>query len=93
MALRVESLTLSKPALMSRKRVDTFNLDLWRVLISWVRAGHALEELRPGREKHWFGWRRHLDLVMADSLTVITCSRIINMVLSRSIIQKKKGES
>ena len=77
-ALRVEALKLFKPALMSRKRVETFSLGLWRVLTSCVRARQASEELRPSREPHWFGWStRHLDLAMTDSLTVITLSKIV----------------
>jgi len=43
LALRVEALTLSKPALMSRKRVETFSLGLWRVFIACVRARQASE--------------------------------------------------
>jgi len=93
LALRVEALTLSKPALMSRKRVETSSLGLWRVFISCVRARQASAELSPGREPHWFGWRRPLDLAMTDSLTVITCSRIFEMVLRRRIMWKEAGES
>jgi len=52
LALTVAGLTLSKPALMSRKRVETFSLGLWRVIISFVRAREGLEELGPGREPH-----------------------------------------
>jgi len=52
LALRVEALTLSKPALISRKRVETYSLGLWRVLISCVRKRQASEELSPGREPH-----------------------------------------
>jgi len=48
---RVEALTLSKPALISRKRVETFNLGLWRVLTSCVRVRQASEELSAGRER------------------------------------------
>ena len=55
LALRVEALTLSKPALMSRKRVETLSLGLWRVLMAGVRARHESEELRPGREPHGLG--------------------------------------
>ena len=54
LALRVEALTLSKPALMSRKRVETFSLGLWRVFISCVRARQASAALSPGREPYWF---------------------------------------
>jgi len=45
-------LTLSKPALMLRKRVETFNLGLWRVLTSCVRVRQVSEELSPCREPH-----------------------------------------
>ena len=84
---------LSKPALISRKRVETFNLGLWRVLTSCVRVRQVPEELSPGREPHWFWWSRPLDLAMADSLTVIIRSRIFEMVLRRTIIRKEAGES
>jgi len=55
LALRVETSTLSKPLLISRKRVETFNQGLRRVLTSWVRVRQALEELSPWREPYWFG--------------------------------------
>ena len=51
------------------------------------------EELRPGTEPHWFGWRRYLYLAMADNLIVITRSSIFYLVLSRTMIQKEEGES
>ena len=91
--LRVEALTLSTPALMSRKRVETSGLGLWRVFISCARVRQASAELSPGREPHWFGWRRPLDLVMANSLTVITRSRIFKKVLRRTMMRKEAGES
>jgi len=93
LALRVEALKLSKLALMSKKRVETSSLALWRVFISGVRARQASEELSPSREPHWVGWRSPLDLAMADSLTVITRSRILGMVLRRTMIQTEAGES
>jgi len=93
LALRVEALTLSKPALMSRNRVETSSLGLWRVFISCMRVRKASEELSPGKEPHWFGWRRPFDLAMADSLTVITRSRIVEIVLSRTMMRKEAGES
>jgi len=80
LALRVEALTLSKPALMSRNRVETSSLGLWRVFTSWMRVRQASEELSPGREPHWYGWRRPFDLATADSLTVITGSRTFETV-------------
>ena len=84
---------MSKPALISRKRVETLSLGLWRVLTSWVRARQASEELRPVSEPHWLGCRRPLGLTMADSLTVITHSRIFDMVFSRTMMWKDEGES
>jgi len=93
LALRVEALTLSKPALMSRKRVETSSLGLWRVLTSCMRVRQGSDELSPGREPHWCGWRRPFDLAMADSLTVITCSRTFEMVLRRTMMRKEAGES
>jgi len=46
----VEALTLSKPALIWRKRVETLNLGLWRVLSLCVRVRQASDQLSPGRE-------------------------------------------
>ena len=86
-------MTLSKPALMSRNRVETSSLGLWRVLISCMRVRQAAEELRPAKEPHWFGWRRAFDLAMAESLTVITRSRIFEMVLRRTMRRNAAGES
>ena len=60
-AIRVEVLTLSKPALMSQKSLKTLTLGLSRVLIMLVRGEQASKELRPGKEPHWFEWRRLLE--------------------------------
>jgi len=89
----VVALTLSKPASRSRKKVETFNVGLWRVFISCVRVRHASEELTPGKKPHWFGWRRPLNLAMADSLILITRSRIFEMVLRRMIMRQEAEES
>ena len=86
-------MTLSKPALMSRKRVETSSLGLWRVFTSCMRVRQASEELSPGREPHWLGWRRPFDLAIADSLTVIIHSTILEMVLRRTMMRKEAGES
>jgi len=86
-------LTLSKPAFMSRNRVETSSLGLWRVFTSCMRVRQASEELSPGKEPHWFRWRSSLDLAMADSLTVITRLRILEMVLRRTMMRKEAGES
>jgi len=88
LALRVEALTLSKQALMSKNRVETSSLALWRVFISCKRVRQASEELSPGKEPLWFGLRRPLDRTMADNLTVITSLRIFEMVLGRTIMRK-----
>jgi len=93
MALRVEALTLSKPAGMSRNRVETWSLGLWRVFTSCMRVRQASEELSPGREPHWLGWRRSFDLAMADSLTVITHSRTLEIVLRSTMMRNEAGES
>ena len=81
-------MTLSKPALISRNRVETFNLGLWRVFISCMSVRQVSAGLSPGRKPHWFGWRRPLDLTMADNLTVITCSRILEMLVRRMMMRK-----
>jgi len=58
-----------------------------------MRVRQASEELGPGKEPHSFGWRRPLDLAMADNLTVMTLSRIFEMVLRRTMMRKEAGES
>ena len=92
-ALSVEALTLSKPALMSRNRVETAHRGRWRVRTSWIRVAHASEVLSRGREPHWFGWRRLAFLARAASLTVMTLSSILETVLRRTIIRKEAGVS
>ena len=74
--MRVEVLTLSKPALMSRSNVDTWNLSLWRVPIAWGRVREPSKKLRAGREPHWYGWRRPLERAMGDNLTAMTFASI-----------------
>jgi len=93
LALRVEALTLSNPALMSKKRVETSSLGLWSVLISCVSVRQASVELSPGRDPHWFVCRRPLDLAMADSRTVIPRSGIFELVFRRTRMRKEAGES
>jgi len=91
-ALRVEALTLSKCALMSMKRGETFSLGLWRVLISCVSERQASEALKPGREPHWLGWSMFLERAIAESLTLMTRWRIFDTVLRRTIMRKDAGE-
>jgi len=73
--------------------VETSSLGLLRGFTSCMRVWQASEELTNGQEPHWFGWRRLLDLAMADSLTVINRSRILEMLLRRTMMQKEAGES
>ena len=87
------ALTLSKPAFMSRKRVETFRRGLWRVPTSWVRVATASEVLRPGREPYWLGWSRPACLAREVSLTMRMRSRIFEMVLRRTMIRKEAGVS
>ena len=54
-ALSFEGLTLWKPALMLRKRVETAHHGRWRVQTSWINVAHASKVLSPGRKPHWFG--------------------------------------
>ena len=49
-ALSLEALTLLKPALMSRKRVETAYRGRCRVRTSWIRVAQASEVLSPERE-------------------------------------------
>jgi len=78
---------------MSRNRVETSSLGLWSVFTSHMRVKQVSEELSPRKETHWFGWRRPLDLAMADCLTVLAGSRIFEMVLRRTMMRKEAGES
>ena len=48
----IVALTLSKPALISRKSVETVHFGRWRVQTSCMRVAHASAALRPGREPH-----------------------------------------
>ena len=85
--------TLSKLAIMSRKRVETFRRGLWSILISWMRVATASEVLRPGRELHWLGCSRPTFFARTLSLTVIISQRIFEMVLRRTIIQNENRVS
>jgi len=78
---------------MSRKRVETSSLGLWSVFTSCMRVRQASDELSPGKERHWLGWRRPFDLAMADSLTVIIRSTTLEMVSRRTMMRKEAGES
>ena len=91
-ALRVEALMLSKSALMWRKMVETLSLGPWRVLTSCARERQASEVLRLGREPHWLGWSIFLERAIAESLTVMTRSRIFDTVLRKTIMWKDAGE-
>ena len=91
--LSLEALTLSKPALMSRKRIETAHRGHWRMRTSWIRVAQASEVLSPGREPHWLEWRRPALRASSETLTVMTLSSILEMVLRRTIMLKDAGVS
>ena len=91
--LSLEALTLSKPALISRKSVETAHRGRCRMRISWIRVAQASEVLSPGREPHWLWWRRPALRAMSESLTVMTLYSILETVLRRTIMRKDAGVS
>ena len=91
--LSFDALTLSKPAFMSSKRVETAHRGRWRVRTSWMRVAHASEVLGPGREPHWLGWRRPARRARVKSRTVMILSSILQTVLRRTIKRKDAGVS
>ena len=78
---------------MSRKRVENFQRERWRVRTSWARVVTASIALSPGSDPHWFGWRRLAFLAKDMSLTVRTLSRILETVFRRTIMRKEDGVS
>src|ERR1700712_5963287 len=52
MPAKVGSSTLSKPPLISRKRVEAASLALWAALTSWWRVATASKVHRLGRNPH-----------------------------------------
>jgi len=50
---KADGFTLSKPAFMSMKSVDTFTPAIWRVLTSCVRVDVVSEADRPANDPHW----------------------------------------
>ena len=73
--------------------MQAFPFGLWRVITSGLRARQSSVQLSPSREPHSFRLSRPLDQAMADSLTVITRSRIFEMVLRRKIMEKEARQS
>jgi len=86
-------LTLSKPPLMSRKRVVPLRLAIWRVLILWVRVGQALKVDRPAREPDLWDVRRLTTRATHESLLVIIRSSILEKVWRRTMTLKEEGEA
>jgi len=54
---------------------------------------YALQEMRPGREPHWFGRSRPLEWTIAESLTVMTGFSMFDTVLRSTVMRKKAAES
>lgn len=68
MPVRTPGSTLSKPSLMSRRRVEALSFSLCAVATSWVRAAAVWNELTPGREPHWFGCSRPSSLACRQAV-------------------------
>lgn len=92
-ALSLNALTLWKPALMLRKRVDTSHLRHWRVQTLWIKVAHGSEMLSRGRVPHWLGWRGLGVRALEESLKVMTLSSILEIVVRRTMIRKEEGIS
>ena len=86
MSQREDGLTLSNSPLMSRKRVDTFLLSIWRVLIAWVRGLKASATDNPARDPHWWGLIRPVIRAMQAWRPFMILSRIFEKVDSRAMM-------
>ena len=78
--LSLKGSTLTNPAFMWRKRVETFQWGPWRVRTLWARVATASVAQSPGSEPHWVGWRKPVILVNDISLMVRTRSKILETV-------------
>jgi len=86
MRARVGLSTLSKPALMSRNREDTFRRGLCRVFTSFMRVRQVSYVLSPEREPLWLGWIRPLDWAARRRPVATILSRIVETIRRRTII-------
>jgi len=90
---RIGLSTLSNPAFMSKNREDTLSLGLCRVFTSLKRVMTASYVLSPGREPHWLGSSKPLELAARRRREAIILSRIFEKVQIRTIILKDVGDS
>jgi len=93
MPARVGVSTLSKPALMSKNREDTFRLDLCRVFTSFITVRQESYVLSQLRERHWLGWIRPLEKASRRRRAAIIVSRIFESVRRRTMILNEEGDS
>jgi len=90
---RVDTLTLLKPPMMSRKRVETFLLSFCIVLIRWVRVLHGSDTDKPARDPHLSGLGRPVTRDTQDRRPFMILSKILEKVWRRTITRKEEGES
>ena len=58
-----------------------------------MRDREGAKVSRPGREPHWLGSKRLFVGARTESLTVMTCSTILDTVFRRTRTLKKEEES
>jgi len=90
---REDGLMLSKPPLMSRNRVGTFLLSIWRVLILWVRVLQASVTDKSARDRHWWGFIRLVTRATQGRWPFISRSRIFEKIWRSTMTRKEEGES
>jgi len=73
---------------MSRMSVEALEEGCWRLVISWVRAVHAWNVLRLGREPHWLRLSNPTECARRESLEATILSRICKIVWRRNMTQK-----
>ena len=91
--LSMLALRLWKLAFISRKRVVTFPPNGWMVRILSMSLAMASVGQKPGSEPLLSGWSRPAVQAKAISRTLMTSSKILDTIMSRTMIQKKEGES
>ena len=89
MLVRVWGMMLSKPPLMSRRRVDDFIPAFWEAMTSCLRESTASAVEMLGREPHWLGWTREREEEREYKRSATSFSRILDIVWSREIILKE----
>jgi hypothetical protein len=90
--LRIRTFMLSKPPLMSRKRVDTMYSAAWSVCMSFSREVTVSAAEILAREMHWFGLMSPEDLSYIANFEVAMRSMIFEMVCRRTIMRNEAGD-